>query len=89
MEDSWLLSTLMSLTANTLISEMKETKTQRELIIVIDEMTNTLEQFGKKSNKKKTVPKESTNWKPALQQLSISLNITLTKQSQHIPKKKI
>ena len=65
MEDSWLLSTPMSLTANTLISEMKETKTQRELIIVIDEMTNTLEQFGKKSNKKKTVLKESANWKPA------------------------
>ena len=65
MEDSWLLSTPMSLTANTLISEMKETKTQRELIIVTDEMTNTLEQSAKKSNKKKTVPKESAKWKPA------------------------
>ena len=48
MEDSWLLSTPMSPNANTLTLETKETKSQRELYIVINEMTNTLEHFGKK-----------------------------------------
>ena len=43
MEDSWLLSTPMSLNTNTPTLETKETKTQRELFIVIDKMTNTLE----------------------------------------------
>ena len=38
----------MSLNANTPTLETKETKTQRELFIVIDGMTNTLEHFGKK-----------------------------------------
>ena len=40
-EDSWILLTamFMSLNANTPTLEMKETKTQRELYIVIDEMT--------------------------------------------------
>ena len=40
-EDSWILLTVMfmSLNANTTTLEMKETKTQRELYIVIDEMT--------------------------------------------------
>ena len=49
MEDSWLLSTPMPLNANALTLETKETKTQRELHIVINEMTNTLEHFGKKN----------------------------------------
>ena len=48
MEDSWLLSAPMSLNANTLTLETKETKSQRELYIGINEMTNTLEHFGKK-----------------------------------------
>ena len=53
MEDSWLLSTLMSLNANTPTLETKETKTQREVFIVIDEMPNTLEHFGKKLEQQK------------------------------------
>ena len=48
MEDSWLLLTPMPLNANTPTLKTKETKTQRELYIVINEMTNTLEHFGKK-----------------------------------------
>ena len=48
MEDSWLLSTPMLLKDNTLTLEMKVTKTQRELFIVIDEMKNILEHFEKK-----------------------------------------
>ena len=45
MEDSWLLSTPIPLNANTPTLETKETKTQRELYIVINEMTNILEHF--------------------------------------------
>ena len=54
MDDSWILLTVMfmSLNANTPTLETKETKTQRELYIVIDEMTNTLEYFGKKIEQK-------------------------------------
>ena len=48
MEDSWLLSIPMPPNANTPILETKETKTQKELYIVIIEMTNTLEHFEKK-----------------------------------------
>ena len=42
-------------------------KTQKELCIVINEMTNTLEHFGEKkqNNKMKTAPTELANWKPA------------------------
>ena len=36
-----------SLNGNTPSLETKETKTQRELFIVIDEITNTFEHFGK------------------------------------------
>ena len=44
---------------------MKETKTQRELCIDIDEITYILEQFGKcLSNKSRTVPTKLANWKP-------------------------
>ena len=53
MEDIWLLSTPMLLNANTPTLEMKETKTQRELFIVIDEMTNILEHFGKNLEQQK------------------------------------
>ena len=48
MEDSRLLSRPKSLNANTPTLEMKGMKTRRELYIVIDEMTNTLDHFGKK-----------------------------------------
>ena len=48
MEDSWLLSTPMTLNPNTPILETKETKTQRELHIVINKITNTWKHFGKK-----------------------------------------
>ena len=48
MEDSWLLSTPMPINANTPILETKETKTQTELHIVINKITNTLKHFGKK-----------------------------------------
>ena len=57
MEDSWLLSTPMSLNPNKPTLETKETKTQRELFIVIDKITNTLERFGKKLDQ----PKEGTS----------------------------
>ena len=53
MEDSWLLSAPMSLNANTPTLETKETKSQRELYIVINEMTITLEHFGKKKKNNK------------------------------------
>ena len=68
MDDSWILLTVMfmSLNANTPTLETKETKTQRELYIVIYEMTNTLEYFGKKIEQKtKTAITEFVNWKPA------------------------
>ena len=48
MEDSWLLSAPMLPNANMLTLETKEKKTQKELYIVINEVTNTLEHFGKK-----------------------------------------
>ena len=48
MEDSWLLSTPMLLKDNTPTLEIKVMKTQRELSIIIDEMTNILEHFEKK-----------------------------------------
>ena len=52
----------MPLNANTPTLEVKETKTQEELYIVISEMTNTLEHFWEKlNNKMKTAPKESAN----------------------------
>ena len=44
MEDNGLLS----LNTNTPTLEMKQAKTQRELFIGIDEMTNTLQHFGEK-----------------------------------------
>ena len=53
MEGSWLLSTPTPLNANTPTLETKETKTQRELYIVIHEMTNTLVHFGEKIEQQK------------------------------------
>ena len=53
MEDCWHLSTPLSLYANTPTLETKETKTQRELFIVIDDMTNTLEHYEKKLDQQK------------------------------------
>ena len=50
MEGSWLLSTSMPRNVNT---PTLETKIQRELYIVIHEMTNTLEHFGKKIEQQK------------------------------------
>ena len=44
MEDNGLLS----LNANTPTLEVKQAKTQRELFIDLDEMTNILEHFGEK-----------------------------------------
>ena len=55
----------LSLNANTPTLGTEETKTPTELFVVIDGMTDTLEHFGKKSNKIKTAPTESANWKPA------------------------
>ena len=49
MEDSCLLLIIMPLNANTLILETKKPKTQGELYIVTNEMTNTVEHFGKKN----------------------------------------
>ena len=53
MEDSFLLLIIMPLNANTLILETKKPKTQGELYIVTNEMTNTVEHFGKKNRKTK------------------------------------
>ena len=55
----------MSLNANTPTLGTEETKTPTELFVAIDGMTDTLEHFGKKSNKNKTASTESANWKPA------------------------
>ena len=53
MKDSCLLSTSMLLNAYTPTLEMKETKTQREVFIAIDEITNTLEHVGIKLRQQK------------------------------------
>ena len=78
MEDSWLLSTSMSLNANTPTLETKETKTQRELFIIIDEMTNTLEHFGKKLEQQK---EDSSN---RISQLETWLTATLDEFEHYI-----
>ena len=71
MEDSWLLSTPMPPNANTPILETREMKTERELYIVINEMTNTLEHFGKKIEQQN---EDSFN---RISQLETSLTATL------------
>ena len=58
MEGRWLLSTPISLNANTPTLETEETKTQTDLFIVIDEITNTLKHFGKRLEQQK---KDSSN----------------------------
>ena len=47
MDDSCLISTPMSLNTNMLTLETKETKTQRELRIIINGMKNALEHLKK------------------------------------------
>ena len=71
MEDSWLLSTPMPPNANTPILETKEMKTERELYIVINEMTDTLQHFGKKIEQQN---EDSFN---RISQLETSLTATL------------
>ena len=78
MEDSWLLSTPMSLNANRPTLETKETKTQRELFIVIDEMKNSLEHFGKKLEQQKEGSSNRTN------QLEACLTATLDEFEHYI-----
>ena len=68
----------MLLNANTLILEMNVTKTQRELFVVIDEMKNILEHFGKKLEQQK---EESSN---RISQLEACLRTTLAKFEQYI-----
>ena len=86
MEDRWFLSTPMPLNAHMVTLETKEKKTQRESYIVIDEMTNALEQFGKKN--RTTKRRQLQQNQPTGSLLDGSLNIIFTRQSQHIPKKK-
>ena len=62
---------IMSLNANTPTLETKETKSQRELFIVIHEMTNTVEHFGKKLEQQK---EDSSN---RISQLEACLTETL------------
>ena len=92
MDDTCLISTPMSLNTNMPTLEKKETKTQRELGIIINEMKNALEHFGKKIEQQN---EDSSN---RISQLEACLtatlydfqhytNIIFTKQSQHIPKK--
>ena len=78
MEDGWLLSTPMSLNANMPTLEMKETKTQRELFIVIDEIANALEHFGKKLEQQK---EDSSN---RITQLEACLTETLDEFEHYI-----
>ena len=87
MEDSWHLSTPISLNANMPTLEMKGLKTRRELYIAIDEMTKTLDHFGKK------IEQQNKDSSSRIRQLkacltAMSSNIIFTKQSMHIPKKK-
>ena len=78
MEDSWLLPTPVPLNANTPTLETKETKTQRELFIVIDEMTNSLEHFGKKLEQQKEGSSNRIN------QLEACLTATLNEFEHYI-----
>ena len=89
MEGSWLLSTPIPPNANTPTLETKETKTQKELYIVINEMAYTLEYFGKK------LEQQNEDRSNRISQLEACLTATLdkfehyiAKQFQHIPEKK-
>lgn len=44
---------------------MNEPNVPRELFIINDEMTNILEDFGKKLKQREDSSKKITNWKPA------------------------
>ena len=68
----------MSLNANTATLEAKETKTQRELYIVIDEMTNTLEHIGKK------VEQQSEDSSNRICQLETCLTATLDELEHYV-----
>ena len=83
----------MLLNASTSTLETKETITQRELHIVIDEMGNTLEHFGKKIEQQNEYSSNRISQLEAcltatLYDFQHYTNIIFTKQSQHIPKKK-
>ena len=83
----------MLLNASTPTLETKETITQRELHIVIDEMANTLEHFGKKIEQQNEYSSNRISQleaclTPTLYDFQHYTNIIFTKQSQHIPKKK-
>ena len=68
----------MPVNANTLTLETKETKTQRELYVVINEMTNTLEHFGKKIEQQN---EDSSN---RISQLEACLTATLDEFKHYI-----
>ena len=78
MEDSWLLLTPMPLNANTPTLEMKETKTQGELYIVINEMINTLEYFGK------NIEQQNEDSSNRISQLEACLTATLDEFEHYI-----
>ena len=78
MEDSWVLSTPMPPNANTPTLEKKETKTQKELYIVINEMTNTLEHFEKK------IEQQSEDSSNRISQLGACLTATLNEFKHYI-----
>ena len=83
----------MLLNASTPTLETKETITQRELHIVIEEMANTLEHFGKKVEQQNEYSSNRISQLEAcltatLYDFQHYTNIIFTKQSQHIPKKK-
>ena len=83
----------MLLNASTPTLETKETITQRELHIVIDEMANTLEHFGKKIEQQNEyssnrISQLEASLTATLDEFQHYTNIIFTKQSQHIPKKK-
>ena len=83
----------MSLNASTPTLETKETITQREFHIVIDEIANTLEHFGKKIEQQNEyssnrISQLEASLTATLDEFQHYTNIIFTKQSQHIPKKK-
>ena len=78
MDDSCLISTPMSLNTNMPTLETKETKTQRELGIIINGMKNALEHFGKKIEQQN---EDSSN---RISQLEACLTATLDEFEHYI-----
>ena len=78
MDDTCLISTPMSLNTNMPTLEKKETKTQRELGIIINEMKNALEHFGKKIEQQN---EDSSN---RISQLEACLTATLDEFEHYI-----